>query len=118
MPDYAQLGEELCAEAVRLFQLDALRNSWRSPAAIGREKFRKLQIEEFISSGQTIPQETRELCGIPAVRIRDAFSSVEIGPIAFECGASPGAFHVATSNVVVECEESFQEIDGQGSEDC
>ncbi len=38
---------------------------------------------------------------------------MEVGPIAFECCAIPGAFHVATSNVVVECEDLVQEVDGQ-----
>ncbi len=111
--DYAQLGAELSQRPCGYFntmpsQLMAL------ASAMGRENFRKLRIAEFVSTGQTIPQELRELCDDSGIRVRDTYSSEEIGPIAFECAARPGTFHIATSNVVVECDEPFHEIDGQG----
>ena len=111
-PDFAQLGEELLRKPCGYFNsipplLVALAN------AMGQEKFTLLQIKEFISRGQQIPAETRELCREYGIRIRDTYSCEECGPIAFECSAIPGAFHVATSNVVVECEEPLQHVDGE-----
>jgi phenylacetate-CoA ligase len=33
------------------------------------------------------------------------YSAGELGPIAFECSANEGYFHVATTNVIVECDQ-------------
>jgi phenylacetate-CoA ligase len=110
--DYAQLGEELSRKPCGYFislpsHLLALR------AAMGQEKFLKLRIEEFISTGQEITEELRDLCRESGIRVRNVYSCEEVGPIAFECGAYPGTLHIATSNVVVECDEPLQEVDGQ-----
>jgi phenylacetate-coenzyme A ligase PaaK-like adenylate-forming protein len=80
--------------------------------ALGPEKFLGLQIKEFISTGQDIPEELRDLCRKSGIRVRDIYSCEEVGPIAFECSAYPGTLHIATSNVVVERDGPFQEVDG------
>lgn len=111
-PDFAQLGEELLRKPCGYFNsIPPLLMSLAG--AMGQEKFMRLQIKEFISRGQQIPAETRDFCREAGIRIRDTYSSEEVGPIAFECSAIPGAFHVATSNVVVECEEPLQDVDGE-----
>jgi len=40
--------------------------------------------------------------GVPSL---SNYSAAELGPIAFECMKCPGHFHVAHSNVIVECDE-------------
>jgi phenylacetate-CoA ligase len=40
--------------------------------------------------------------GVPCL---SNYSAAEIGPIAYECAKYPGHFHVAHSNVIVECDE-------------
>src|SRR5581483_2318307 len=41
--------------------------------------------------------------GVPSL---SNYSAAELGPIAFECAKCPGHFHVAHSNVIVECDET------------
>jgi len=49
--------------------------------------------------------------GIPSL---SNFSSGETGPIAFECRANEGHYHVAHSNVIVECDPTLTtEFDGE-----
>ncbi len=49
--------------------------------------------------------------GIPSL---SNFSSGETGPIAFECGVNEGYYHVAHSNVIVECDRTLTtEFDGE-----
>jgi phenylacetate-coenzyme A ligase PaaK-like adenylate-forming protein len=111
-PDFAQLGEELLRKPCGYFNaLPSFFLALRD--ALGQENFLKLQIKEFVSKGQHIPAEARDLCRESGIHIRDTYSCEEVGPIAFECSAIPGAFHVATSNVVVECEEPLLDVDGE-----
>lgn len=109
--DYAQLGEELSRRPCGYFNsipshFVALRH------AMGEEKFAALRITEFVSTGQDVTAELRELCAKSGIRVRDLYSCEEVGPIGFECAANPGTYHVATSNVVVESEGPFQEVGG------
>ena len=44
------------------------------------------------------------------VSVRSTYSAQEVGPIGFECEHTPGNYHVATSNVIVEVDsdQSYQ----------
>jgi phenylacetate-CoA ligase len=42
--------------------------------------------------------------GVPSL---SNYSAGEVGPIAYECKVHAGYFHVATTNVVVECDQKF-----------
>jgi phenylacetate-coenzyme A ligase PaaK-like adenylate-forming protein len=39
------------------------------------------------------------------IKCLSSYSSAEVGPIAFECTAHEGYYHVAHTNVIVECDE-------------
>jgi phenylacetate-CoA ligase len=56
--------------------------------------------------------ETLKSIGVPSL---SNYSAGEIGPIAFECSKHEGHFHVAHSNVVIEC-DSQQTASFNGSE--
>jgi phenylacetate-CoA ligase len=79
----------------------------------GPELIRKLGIKLWQhSSDHRDPEVVAALTsvGVPSLSI---YSAAEIGPIAFECCRCPGYFHVAHSNVIVECdEETSVEFDG------
>jgi phenylacetate-CoA ligase len=54
----------------------------------------------------------RDLCRRTGVLVKDTYSSEEVGLIGYECGTYLGVFHVATSNVVVECDGPLLDVDG------
>jgi len=109
--DYGQLGQELLRQPCGYF-ISAPTHLMSLCNAMGEDKFRKLQIVEFTSKGEQIPESLRDLCRRTGIRVRDIYSSEEVGPIGFECNVYPGLFHIATSNVVVECDGPLQQIDG------
>jgi len=110
-PDYGQLGAELLQKPCGYFNsvpsvLLSLAN------AMGEENFRRLQIVQFRSRGEQIPQALRELCRNAGIRVSDSYSCEEAGLIGVECSIYSGIFHIATSNVVVECGGPLQDVDG------
>jgi phenylacetate-CoA ligase len=110
-PDYGQLGEELLRKPCGYFS--SLPSVLLSLAnAMGEHKFRRLQIVQFRSRGEQIPQALRDLFRKEGIRMRDTYSCEEVGPIGVECGIYSGVFHIATSNVVVERDRPLQDVDG------
>jgi phenylacetate-coenzyme A ligase PaaK-like adenylate-forming protein len=110
-PDYSQLGAELLRKPCGYFSsVPSVLLSLAS--ALGEKEFRKLQIVQFRSRGEQIPQALRDLCQKAGIRVSDCYSCEEVGPIGYECTVYSGKFHIATSNVVVECDGPLQDIDG------
>jgi phenylacetate-CoA ligase len=110
-PDYCRLGAELLRKPCGYF--NSLPSVLLSLAnAMEEEEFRKLQIAQFRSRGEQIPQALRDLCRKEGIAVRDAYSSEEVGLIGVECTTYSGVFHIATSNVVVECDRPLQDFDG------
>jgi phenylacetate-CoA ligase len=110
-PDYSQLGAELLRKPCGYFS--SLPSVLLSLAnAMGEEEFRRLQIVQFRSRGEQIPQALWDLCQKEGIRVRDTYSCEEVGPIGVECSIYSGVFHIATSNVAVECDRPLQEFDG------
>jgi phenylacetate-CoA ligase len=52
------------------------------------------------------PEIVKALDGV-GVKSLSNYSAGEIGPIAFECGKQQGHFHVAHTNVIVECDDKL-----------
>jgi phenylacetate-CoA ligase len=70
----------------------------------GTELIKRMQIKLWLHiSDYRDPQVTEALksVGVPCL---SNYSAGEIGPLAFECPANEGYFHVAHSNVFVECD--------------
>jgi hypothetical protein len=111
-PNYEKLGGELLSRPRALYHTIPA-HLLALAEAMGEEKFQRLRIAEFISVSQEIPEELRRICNDARIRVRDTYSCEEVGPIGFECPSHAGVFHIATSNVVVECVEPFHRIDGQ-----
>lgn len=61
------------------------------------------RIAQVMTYAETVDPELRERTrSLLGASIRDRYSCEEIGPIAFQCPASDGYYHLASSNVVVE----------------
>lgn len=65
--------------------------------------------------GEGVDASLREKFAQRGVPVRSSYSAEEVGLIASECEFTPGKFHVATSNVVVEIDRS-EKIDVNGVE--
>jgi phenylacetate-coenzyme A ligase PaaK-like adenylate-forming protein len=111
-PNYERLARELLSRPRALYHTIPAR-LLALVEAMGEEKFQRLKIEEFISTSQEIPEELRRICNDARIRVRDTYTCEEVGPIGFECPIHTGVFHIATSNVIVECAEPFYCIGGQ-----
>lgn len=68
-------------------------------------------ITPIAEAADPVMREAFASVGIP---VRGNYSSEEVGPIAYECDRSPGSFHVATSNVIVELAyEGIPKVNGK-----
>ena len=56
----------------------------------------------WISVADAVDPGLREALTSQGISVRSTYSAQEVGPIGFECEHSPGNYHVATSNVIVE----------------
>ncbi|MCP8940104.1 hypothetical protein NK718_16375 [Alsobacter sp. SYSU M60028] len=71
-------------------------------AAAGFELFRSAKVKAIICLAEAAPDWIREGFDAIGVPLRANYSAEEVGLIGVECPATPGCYHVATSNVVVE----------------
>ena len=99
-----QFGYLVCANRY----LDILMNHG------GIELIKKLGIKLWLHQADyRDPNNVKALEGI-GVKSLSNYSAGEVGPIAFECSKHQGYFHVAHSNVIVECDDqltaSFNEL--------
>jgi phenylacetate-CoA ligase len=67
----------------------------------------------WISVADAIDPSLREALMSQGVSVRSTYSAQEVGPIGFECEHTPGNYHVATSNVVVEVDSTQSYRPGQ-----
>jgi phenylacetate-coenzyme A ligase PaaK-like adenylate-forming protein len=65
----------------------------------------KSGISMFIPADEEADEELRSKFSAAQIPVRGVYSSQEVGYIAAECPRCPGAFHVAESNVVIECDD-------------
>jgi phenylacetate-CoA ligase len=74
------------------------------------EFFKKSDTAIWIPQGEAVDPRLREKFQSVGVPVLASYSSEEVGLIGSECTKSPGNYHVATSNVVVEVleEEGFE----------
>lgn len=80
----------------------------------GTQLLTELGVKRWIqlSEGRT-PEIDKEFKDA-GISISANYSTEEVGPVAFECPDYPGYYHVATSNVVVEVDDSVTtEVDGE-----
>jgi len=99
-----QFGYLVCANRY----LDILMNHG------GIELIKKLGIKLWLHQADyRDPNNVKALEGI-GVKSLSNYSAGEVGPIAFECSKHQGYFHIAHSNVIVECDDqltaSFNEL--------
>ncbi len=97
---------------------NALPSHLLSSDRIGSEKFVKLRIAKFVSTeGKDIPDEVHNLCQNGASKSKTSIPARKSVRSPSDA-APPGVFHIATSNVVVECEEPFRRSTATGSGAC
>ena len=72
----------------------------------------ELRVSDVVAFGEAIDPAVYQAIVDQGIRVSSTYSSEEVGPIGFECADSPGHYHVATSNVIVEV-EGAHEIDGK-----
>jgi phenylacetate-coenzyme A ligase PaaK-like adenylate-forming protein len=110
-PDLRDLVRELRKDAV-----GQLVTNPRMVAAMishsGARLLRDLRVSEFVAFGEAVEPGLYQAIADQSIPIRSTYSCEEVGPIGSECEATPGHYHVATSNVIVETEGSY-EIEGK-----
>jgi phenylacetate-CoA ligase len=79
----------------------------------GANLLRQLRVSEWIAVGEEIDPVLYRSVVDQGIPIHSTYSCEEVGPIAFECESTPGHYHVATSNVVVEIAEGLHEVEGK-----
>ena len=79
----------------------------------GAQLLRELRVSEWIALAEEIDPVLYQAIVDQGIPVRSTYSCEEVGPIAFECEATPGHYHVATSNVVVEIAGDLHEIEGK-----
>jgi phenylacetate-CoA ligase len=72
----------------------------------GIDFIKQLGIKVWLHLNDYRDPETVKALESIGVRCLSSYSAAEVGPIAFECPTNRGHFHVAHSNVLVECDES------------
>jgi phenylacetate-CoA ligase len=106
-PDMRKLVRELRKDAV-----GQLVTNPRMVAAIishsGARLLRDLGMSEFVAFGEAVEPDLYRTIAGQGIPIRSTYSCEEVGPIGFECEATPDHFHVASSNVIVEIEGSYE----------
>jgi phenylacetate-CoA ligase len=78
----------------------------------GPELLRELGATEVLAYGETIDPVLGQAIVDQGIPVRSNYTCEEVGPIGFECETAPGHYHVASSNVIVEVEGSY-EIEGK-----
>jgi phenylacetate-coenzyme A ligase PaaK-like adenylate-forming protein len=73
----------------------------------GTELIKSLGVEVWFHISDYRSQEAVRQLNAIGVKCLSNYSSAEVGPIAFECTAHEGHYHVAHSNVVVESDEQL-----------
>jgi len=73
----------------------------------GIELFKKLGIKCWFHVSDTRDPEIVDKLGEIGIRSLSNYSAAEIGPIGFECTKHQGHFHVAHTNVIVECDDQL-----------
>lgn len=68
--------------------------------------FTRTSTAMLISIGEAVPPEIRAAFAAEGIPVRGTYSSEELGTIGFECERIAGAYHLATSNVIVEVVDS------------
>jgi phenylacetate-CoA ligase len=105
-PDMRKLVRELRKDAVGLLSTNP-----RMAAAIishsGAKLLRDLRVSQFVPFGEAVDPGLYRAIADQGIPIRCTYSCEETGPIGFECEATPGHYHVASSNVIVETEGSY-----------
>jgi phenylacetate-CoA ligase len=79
----------------------------------GAKLLRELRVSEWLALAEEIDPVLYQAIVDQGIAIHSSYSSEEVGPIGFECEATPGHYHVASSNVVVEIAENLHEIEGK-----
>jgi phenylacetate-CoA ligase len=78
----------------------------------GAKLLRELRVSEVVALGEAMDPVVYQAIVDQGIPVRSTYSSEEVGPIGFECEETPGHYHVATSNVIVEAQGSH-EVDGK-----
>jgi phenylacetate-coenzyme A ligase PaaK-like adenylate-forming protein len=78
----------------------------------GAKLLRELRVSEWVAFGEAVDPDLHRAIVEQGIPIRSTYTSEEVGPIAIECEATPGHYHVATSNVIVEV-GALHEIEGK-----
>jgi phenylacetate-CoA ligase len=73
----------------------------------GAELLKKLGVEVWFHLSDYRSREALERLKAVGIKCLSNYSAGELGPIAFECTAREGYYHVAHSNVIVECDEKL-----------
>jgi phenylacetate-CoA ligase len=107
-------------DLVRELRKDAVGQLVAAPGVVsaivsysGAKLLRDLRVSELVAFGEAIDPALYQAILDQGIPVRSAYSCEEVGPIAFECEATPGHYHVATSNVIVEIAEGLHKIDGK-----
>jgi phenylacetate-CoA ligase len=79
----------------------------------GAKLLRELRVSEWIAFAEEIDPVLYQAIVDQGIPVYSTYSCEEVGPIAFECETTPGHYHVATSNVVVEIAGDLHEIEGE-----
>lgn len=110
--DPSRVLRELAAEPIGL--INAIPSFLREFArAAGARKLRQLGVKTYVALGERIDEDLQDICAQAGIAVHDTYSSEEIGAIGFSCARTPGAFHIATSNVVVESVAPFIDVGGE-----
>jgi len=63
----------------------------------GAKLLRELQVSEVVAFGEAMDPVVHQAIVDQGIAVYSTYSSEEVGPIGFECEATPGHYHVATS---------------------
>lgn len=74
---------------------------------VGIEFIKKIGVKLWLHNSDYRNPEIVEALGSIGVPSLSNYSAGEIGPIAFECSKHQGYFHVAHTNVIVECDQQL-----------
>ena len=72
----------------------------------GTENLRRMGVSMWLHHSDNLDTEVATRLRESGIAVRSSYSCSEVGAMAAECIAKPGNYHVAHSNVVVECDKS------------
>ncbi len=80
----------------------------------GADFFKEASVHTWMSLGDRPPQAARDALSGVGVGVTANYSCEEIGMIGYECRSAPNFYHVCTSNVLVEIDQTtLTNFDGQ-----